>query len=118
MQLYVGPCQVVRAQIAVAKAVPIENPADCEVRGVISFLQAKEILGYLAEEASPRVELFCCTTTHVLLVPGRQALLREQFQWDIFKHPSYSPDLTTSDLFLFQKMKEHIAGKLFQMMKT
>ena len=30
------------AEIAVA--VPIENPADCEVRGVIRFLQANEIL--------------------------------------------------------------------------
>ena len=34
-------------------AVPIKNPADCEVRGVIRFLQADEILGYIvAEEAS------------------------------------------------------------------
>ena len=71
MQLYVGPYHMVSAEIAVALAVPIENPADCEVRGVISFLQADEILGYLAEEASSRVELFCCTTTHVRILPGR-----------------------------------------------
>ena len=45
MQLYVGPCHVVSAEIAVAMAVPIENPADCEVRGVIRFLQIDEILG-------------------------------------------------------------------------
>ena len=44
MQLYVGPCHVVSAEIAVVMAVPIENPADCEVRGVNSFLQADEIL--------------------------------------------------------------------------
>ena len=37
MQLYVGPCYVVSAETAMAMAVPIENPADCEVRGVISF---------------------------------------------------------------------------------
>ena len=30
--------------------------ADCEVRGVICFLQAEEILGYFAEEASSQVE--------------------------------------------------------------
>ena len=42
MQLSVGPCHVVSAEIAVAMAVPIENPADCEVRG-ISFLQAESI---------------------------------------------------------------------------
>ena len=57
MQLYVGPCHRVTAEIAVAMAVPIENPADCEIRGVIRFLQADEILDYLAEEASSRVEL-------------------------------------------------------------
>ena len=55
---------MVRAEIAVAMAVPIENPADCAVRGVIRFLQADEILGYPAEEASSRVELFCCTAMH------------------------------------------------------
>ena len=54
MQLYVGPYHVVSGEIAVAMAVPIENPADCEVRGVIRFLQADEILGYLAKEASSR----------------------------------------------------------------
>ena len=71
MQLYVGPRHVISAQIAVTMAVPIENPADCEVRGVISFLQADEILGYFADEASSRVELFCCTTMHVRILPGR-----------------------------------------------
>ena len=62
---------VVCAEIAVAMAVPIENPADCEVRGFIRFMQASEILGYLAEEASSRVELFCCTTMHVRTLLGR-----------------------------------------------
>ena len=42
-----------------------------------------------------------------------QALLREQFHWDIFEHPPYSTDLAPSDFFLFPKMKEHIAGKRF-----
>ena len=80
MQLYVGPCHVVNAEIPVALAMPIENPADCEVRGVIRFLQADEILWYLTEEASSRVELFCCTTMHVRILPRQtQGLLREQF---------------------------------------
>ena len=70
--LYVGPCHVVCAEIAVVMAVPIENPASYEVRAVIRFLQADEILGFLAEEASSRVELFCCTTMHVGILPGRQ----------------------------------------------
>ena len=43
MQLYVGPCHVVGAEIAVATVVPIENSADCEVGGVIRFLQEKNV---------------------------------------------------------------------------
>ena len=46
MQLYVGPCHAVSREIVVVMAV---NPADCEVRGVIRFLQSDDILGYLAE---------------------------------------------------------------------
>ena len=56
MQLYVGPSYVVSAEIAMAMAVSIQSPTDCELRGVTSFLQADEILGCLAEEASSRVE--------------------------------------------------------------
>ena len=56
LHLYVGPCHMVNAGIALA----IENPADCEVRGVISFLQADEILSYLAEQTSTRME---CSVT-------------------------------------------------------
>ena len=70
-QLYVVPWHVVSAEIAEVVAVPIENPANCEVRGVIRFQQVDEILGYPAEEASSRVELFCCTTMHVRIMPGR-----------------------------------------------
>ena len=77
---------------------PIENPAGRVVRGVISFLQADEILSYLAEEASSRVELFCCMTR---ILPRRQALLSEQFHWDIFEHPPYSPDRATSNFSCF-----------------
>ena len=71
IQLYVGPCHVASAKTAVDMAAQIENPADCKVRGVTSFLQADLILGYLAEEASSRVKLFCCTTMHVLILPRR-----------------------------------------------
>ena len=49
MQLYVGPCHFVSEEIAVAMSVSIENPADCELRGVICFLQDDEILGCLAK---------------------------------------------------------------------
>ena len=46
---------MVSAEIAVAMTVTIENPTDCEVRGVIRFLQVNEFLGYLAEVANSRV---------------------------------------------------------------
>ena len=72
MQLYVEPCHVVSSEVAVVMAVPIENPADCELRGVIRFLQADEILDYVAEEASSRVELFFCTKMYVRILTGRQ----------------------------------------------
>ena len=74
MQMYVGPCHLVSAEIAVTMGVPIENPADCEVRGFTSFLQAGDILGYLAEEAIIRLELFCCTTMHIRILPSRHKL--------------------------------------------
>ena len=71
MLLYVGPCHVVSSELVVAITVPTENPADCEVRGVIRFLQADEILDYLAEEESSGVAFFCCTRMHVRMLPGR-----------------------------------------------
>ena len=64
VQLYVRPCHVVSAEIAVAWSVQIDNPADCEMRGFIRFLQTDEI-GYLAENARFREDLFCCMTMHV-----------------------------------------------------
>ena len=88
-----------------------ENPADCEGRGVIRFLQAYGILGYLAEEASSRVEFLCCTTIYVRTLPV--TFLREQFHWDIFEHPSYSSDLAPSNFFPFANMKALLVGKRF-----
>ena len=74
MQLYVGLCHMESAEVAVAMAVPIENPVDCEVRRVIRFVQSEVVLGYLAEEASSRVELLCCTTMHVRILSDRHKL--------------------------------------------
>ena len=42
-----------------------------------------------------------------------QTLLYDEFHWDTFDHPPYSPDLAPSDFYLFPKMKEHLAGKRF-----
>ena len=40
-----------------------------------------------------------------------QTLLHNEFHWDTFEHPPYSPDLAPSDFHLLLKMKEHLAGK-------
>ena len=102
MQLYVGSCHVVSAEIAVAMDMPTDNLADCEVRGVIRFLQANEILVRHAEEARSCVELFYCTTMHVRILPARH----KSCCVSILEHPQLAP----SDFFLFPKMKHH-AGK-------
>ena len=104
MQLYVGACHVVSAEIAVAMAAPVENPADCEVRGVIRFLQADEILGYLAgRNKLSRGIVLSQDNSLPHAARQTQASLREQFHWDIFEYPPYSPDLAPSDSSCFQK---------------
>ena len=79
MQMYVGPSHVVSAEIAVAMAVLIENPADYDVQCVIRFLQADEILGYLAEEqglawncsvAQQRASAYCPADTSLTVGMG------------------------------------------------
>ena len=81
---------------------------------LIRFLQADEILDYLAEEAISRVEFFCCNdNARPHTARQTQALLRDLFDCDIFEHPPYSPGLAPSDFFLFPKIKEHHASKLF-----
>ena len=39
-------------------------------------------------------------------------VLRE-FRWELLPHPLYSPDLASSDFFLFPKLKEHLKGVYF-----
>jgi histone-lysine N-methyltransferase SETMAR len=39
--------------------------------------------------------------------------LTKLFNWEIFDHPSYSPDLATSDYHLFSKMKVWLGTRRF-----
>lgn len=39
--------------------------------------------------------------------------LLENFKWEIFAHPPYSPDLAPSDFHLFPALKLHLGGKHF-----
>ena len=64
-----------------------------------------------AAEANSHVALFWSMTMYAHVPPGRQTLLHDEFHWDTFDHPTYSPDLAPSDFHLFLKMKEHLAGK-------
>lgn len=40
-------------------------------------------------------------------------VLLGQFQWDVFKHPPYSPDLAPSDYHLFMHMKKWLGSQRF-----
>jgi histone-lysine N-methyltransferase SETMAR len=42
-----------------------------------------------------------------------QAKLQE-FGWEVFEHPAYSPDLGPSDFHLFPKLKEFLGGRRFK----
>jgi histone-lysine N-methyltransferase SETMAR len=51
--------------------------------------------------------------THPLAAARTQAMLQE-FVWEVFEHPAYSPDLALSDFHLFPKFKEFLGGRHFK----
>ncbi|GBM26215.1 hypothetical protein AVEN_22775-1 [Araneus ventricosus] len=55
----------------------------------------------------------------VLLLPDRirprlHSDLKQRFQWNIWEHPPYSPDLVPSDFHLFGPLKKHLSGCHFR----
>jgi hypothetical protein len=42
-----------------------------------------------------------------------QAMLQE-FGWEVFEHPAYSPDFAPSDFHLFPKLKEFLGSRRFR----
>jgi histone-lysine N-methyltransferase SETMAR len=38
----------------------------------------------------------------------------QEFGWEVFEHPAYSPDLAPSDFHLFPKLKEFLGGKYME----
>jgi len=44
--------------------------------------------------------------------------LLEQFKWDVFVHPPYSPDPAGSDYHLFPQLKQHLGEGGLQTRKT
>jgi len=114
---------------------PKSNPADCEVRGVIWFLQVL-LVDFMPRNTTINADASCATLRRLrqaiqncrrgklsrgtVLIhdnarphTARQTLtlLHDAFPWDTFDHPPYSPDLAPSDFYLFSKMKEHLAGE-------
>ena len=35
------------------------------------------------------------------------------FKWEVLQHPTYSPDLASSDFHLFGPLKQHLSGERF-----
>jgi len=52
---------------------------------------------------------------HVSLTTKRQKLL--QFDWDVLSHPSYSPDIASSDIHLFTSLQNSLIGKNFTILE-
>jgi hypothetical protein len=42
-----------------------------------------------------------------------QAMLQE-FGWEVFEHPAYSPDLAPGDFHSFPKLKKFLGGRRFK----
>jgi histone-lysine N-methyltransferase SETMAR len=118
----------------------IDNPADCEVRSVIRFLNAQNVLlvEFMPQGTTINVESYCATqrrlryaiqnrrrgqlSSCVMLLHDNarphasartQAMLQE-FGWEGFEHPAYSPDLAPSDFHLFPKLKEFLGVRRFK----
>jgi histone-lysine N-methyltransferase SETMAR len=112
----------------------IDNPADCEMRSAIRFLNAQNVLlvEFMPQGTTINAESYCATlrrlryaiqnrrrgilsssvmllhdNAHLHTAARTQAMLQE-FGWEIFEHPAYSPDLAPSDFHLFPKLKEFL----------
>uniref|UniRef100_A0A1B6IVE1 Mos1 transposase HTH domain-containing protein n=1 Tax=Homalodisca liturata TaxID=320908 RepID=A0A1B6IVE1_9HEMI len=110
----------------------IENPAKCELRSVIRFLNAqnvrpieiyrqiKAVYGDNAMSAIQNKRRGMLSSKVVLIhdnarphCSARTKAELNSFKWQIFGHPPYSPDLAPSDYHLFPKLKVFLGGKNF-----
>ena len=46
-------------------------------------------------------------------VPTSQKTFWKKFNWEVFDHPPYSPDLAPSDFHLFRELKAWLGGQCF-----
>jgi histone-lysine N-methyltransferase SETMAR len=82
----------------------IPAPADCEVRSVIKFLNALQKLRRATQNKRRGMLSAGIVFLHDNARPHtarRTASLLQEFSWEVFNHPAYSPDLAPSDFHLF-----------------
>lgn len=61
-------------------------------------------------EIAGLLELSYCMTTLVNTLQDAHKSLLAGFKWEVFKYPPCSPNLTTSDFYLFPNLKEILNG--------
>jgi histone-lysine N-methyltransferase SETMAR len=49
-----------------------------------------------------------------LYAAARMQAMLQEFGWEVFEHPAYSPYLAPSDFHLFPKLKEFLGGRHFK----
>ena len=90
----------------------IPTPVDCEVRSLIKFFECTE---HNADRnsSSAVADLW----PHMV---RRSTHLLQEFSWEVFNHPLYSPDLTSSDFYLFYTSRNSwpVSVSVFRTTKT
>jgi histone-lysine N-methyltransferase SETMAR len=121
----------------------IDNPDDYEVRSAIRFLNAQNVLlvEFMPRGTTINAETYCATlrrsryaiqnrrrgllSSGVMLLHDNarphaavrtQAVLQE-FGWEVFEHPAYSPDLAPSDFTCFKNSRNFLVADASKAMK-
>ena len=82
----------------------IPAPADCEVRSSIKFLKNKQRgmpnagVVLLHDNSRPHADR---RSTHFL----------QEFSWEVFNHPPYSPDLAPCGFHIFLHLEKFLSGE-------
>ncbi|GBL91197.1 hypothetical protein AVEN_195095-1 [Araneus ventricosus] len=104
----------------------IDAPAKCELRSVIRFLLAggwfvEKINAAVSSQTSRRLRRAILTSgmapIHEDARPHSADVtqqLLEQFKWGVFDHPTFGPDLVTSDFHLFLQLENWLGSQSSQ----
>ncbi|GBO07177.1 hypothetical protein AVEN_102214-1 [Araneus ventricosus] len=80
-----------------------EAPAKYELHSIIRFLQAEGNSAAEIHRRMSRIYAENCISDGV----------EQQFKWDAYERPTYSPDLIASDFHLFFELKNWLGGQSF-----